>query len=371
MAECDVFISYKREERPRVELVAQKLKAVGLKVWFDTSLSAGATFDEQIAGALKGAKCVLVCWTPGAIASDWVRAEAAMGHSANKLVAAFLEPTDLIPPFNLIHAENLADWSGEDDHAGWAKILARVASMSGQAGLADWAKMMGDGDARAVRAWVAAQPAGPLRSTTRFWLSEMNAQPIFGSSRPPAPRANKKGGAGGLLAALAFFTLLGVGGYFAWRTFGADPSSTTAQTPAGAAPGASAIVTPRAAAAIELADGSTLRAVAGSLVDFESGRMGEADDPAYDFEIAFTSRYEWRPRGDARMQTGHFDLAPSRRQCDELQPSDFQGVAYPAWRASPRFQCFITGDGHRGFVQHVDGYDDPATGLEFVVTFFR
>ena len=159
MQTCDVFISYKREERPRVDVLAQKLKAVGLKVWFDTKLSAGASFDGQIADALKSARSLLVCWTPGAIGSEWVRGEAAMAHGTKKLVAVFLEPTELIPPFNLIHAENLADWSGEDDHAGWAKLLARLASLSDEPGLVEWAKMIGEGDASALRAWVAAQPA--------------------------------------------------------------------------------------------------------------------------------------------------------------------------------------------------------------------
>ena len=371
MATCDVFISYKRDERARVEVLAQKLKAVGLKVWFDASLTAGAAFDDQIADALKGAKCVLVCWTPGAIASDWVRGEAAMAHGANKLVAAFLEPTELIPPFNLIHAEDLADWSGEDDHAGWAKILARCASMSGEPGLVDWAAMMGDGNAGALRAWIATQPPGPLRSTTRFWLSEMNAQPIFGSTRPPAARA-KSGGAGAVLAVLALLALLGAGGFFGWRNF--MPALTETAVPEGAQPASAAqssVVTPRAPAPIELADGAQLRVAAGTLVDFESGRVGQTDSPEYDFEVAFTSRYEWRPRGEARIQSGHFDFAPSARACSELAPSDFEGVSYPAWRNAPRFQCFVTGDGHPGFVEYLNGYDDPTSGAEFKVTFFR
>src|SRR5262245_51180709 len=132
MAASDVFISYKRDERSLVERLAQKLKSVGLSVWFDTRLVAGQSFDAQLVDARESAGAVLICWTPDGIASDWVRAEAAMAVKSNKLVAAFLQPTELIPPFNLIHAEDLSDWNGEDDHAGWARILARLCSMSDQ-----------------------------------------------------------------------------------------------------------------------------------------------------------------------------------------------------------------------------------------------
>ena len=52
MAECDVFIAYKREERPRVEQLAQKLKAIGLSVWFDTSLASGSPRSRHAAAVV-------------------------------------------------------------------------------------------------------------------------------------------------------------------------------------------------------------------------------------------------------------------------------------------------------------------------------
>lgn len=373
MAGCDVFISYKREERPRVEVVARKLKEVGLKVWFDTSLDPGASFDEQIAGELKGAKAVLVCWTPGAIASEWVRGEAAMAHGAGKLVAAFLEPTELIPPFNLIHTENLADWSGEDDHAGWAKILARIASMSGQAELTAWAKMMGEGNASAMRSWVAGQPAGPLRSVARFWLSEMHAQPIFRTAQPGAQKQKEKRGGGGIVGAVAALLLIGMvgfGGYYAWRM----TQATATDAPAPAADdtnAASAIVAPPPVEVVTLPAGSVLRVPPASLVDFETGEVSTAAGDRYDFEVTFEgTRYWWRSRGAARIQEQGFGAAPSPRQCDELPANDWLPQAMAPWHGSPRFKCFITAAGHRGFLEHRDGYDDSATGLTFAVTYF-
>jgi hypothetical protein len=90
---ADVFISYRRQERQRVEALAQKLRAIGSDVWFDTRLASGDSFDEEIAKQIQGARTVLVAWTPGAVESDWVRSEAALARSAGKLTACCLEPS--------------------------------------------------------------------------------------------------------------------------------------------------------------------------------------------------------------------------------------------------------------------------------------
>jgi hypothetical protein len=190
--ECDIFLSYKREEKARVEQLAHKLRSVGLKVWFDTHLKSGDNFDEQIAGHLRASRMSLVCWTPGAIESNWVRAEASMAHASGKLVAAFLEPTELIPPFNLVQTEDLSDWNGEDDHAGWARLLTRIASLSDDQELKHWAELMGEGDAGRLRAWANAAPVGPLRATARFWLSEAaSASAVRSAAKVSGKRARR------------------------------------------------------------------------------------------------------------------------------------------------------------------------------------
>ena len=103
----DVFVSYKREERESVALISQKLSDLRVDVWFDNKLVPGGAFDEEIASKLRSAAAVLICWTPAAIESEWVRGEASFALQQDKLIACFLEPTELIPPFNLTHAEDL------------------------------------------------------------------------------------------------------------------------------------------------------------------------------------------------------------------------------------------------------------------------
>jgi hypothetical protein len=162
----DVFISYKQEEREAVQIIASTLIDLKVSVWFDTRLRAGASFDEEIAAALDAAKAVLVCWTPAAIQSEWVRGEATQGMQRERLAACILQPTNLIPPFNLTHAENLCAWAGQDDDPAWLKLLERIGELTGRPGLTTYTKVMRVGaSAQDLKAWATGNGADPLVET--------------------------------------------------------------------------------------------------------------------------------------------------------------------------------------------------------------
>lgn len=127
---ADVFISYKREERAQVERVAERLKGLGLSVWFDSRLPTGESFDEEIDREVHAAKCVLVCWSPGAVQSQWVRAEAAIGRERDVLATVMLAPTRLYPPFNLIHTVDLSKWQGADTDPAWLATIGRIGALT-------------------------------------------------------------------------------------------------------------------------------------------------------------------------------------------------------------------------------------------------
>jgi hypothetical protein len=165
----DIFISYKREEGEAVQIIADTLSDLKLEVWFDRRLKSGGTFDEEIAGALKAARAVLTCWTPAAMASEWVRGEATMAHADSRLVACFLEPTELLPPFNLTHAENLAAWAGQRDDAAWLKVLERIGELVGRPGLATYHTVMRPGaTVQELKAWGNANGDDPLAAAV--WM---------------------------------------------------------------------------------------------------------------------------------------------------------------------------------------------------------
>ncbi len=156
----DVFISYKREERARVEAMAQALRDLKLSVWFDAGLQSGHAFDEEINREVRGAKCVLVCWSPGAAASQWVRAEADIGRQRGVLAACFLEPCDLYPPFNLVHAEDLSVGGLDGANQAWLKIVDQIGRYVNRPGLGDFAAL--GADRAAIGAWLADNAHDPL-----------------------------------------------------------------------------------------------------------------------------------------------------------------------------------------------------------------
>jgi adenylate cyclase len=73
---ADVFVSYSRSDKVRVAPLVAAIKAKGWSVWWDPSIAAGQSFDEQIEAELLAASAVLVVWTPTSVSSRWVRGEA-------------------------------------------------------------------------------------------------------------------------------------------------------------------------------------------------------------------------------------------------------------------------------------------------------
>lgn len=159
-APTDVFISYKREERQRVEAIANALKALKLNVWFDARLQSGHSFDDEINREVRGAKAVLVCWSSGAVASEWVRAEASIGRQRGVLAACFLEDCEPFPPFNLVHAEHLGAGALDGTNPAWVKIVDQIGVLVGRPGLGAYAQL--GADKAAAGAWLAENAGDPL-----------------------------------------------------------------------------------------------------------------------------------------------------------------------------------------------------------------
>lgn len=170
----DVFISYKQEERERMRPIANALREMRVEVWFDERLSPDKPFTEEIEEIVHSCKAQLVCWSPAAVRSEWVRGEAEIGRQRQTLVQIMIEPCALPPPFNMIHAENMSAWTGAVDHVGWQKILASLGRKLGRPGLADLAKVLGSGAAEDWRKWAAKYPADPLADEAWAKVEELH-----------------------------------------------------------------------------------------------------------------------------------------------------------------------------------------------------
>ena len=195
----DVFISYKREERARCERIHEKLKALDLDVWFDVRLTAGKSFDREIEAAVKGAKAVVVLWSPASVESEWVREEAGVGKARNVLAAIRIAPCDLPFGFGTTHVEDIHEAAFVDDHPAWLKILDRIGDLMGRPDLADYARAIGQATSLLHR-FADSRAASPLAGKARLLADRLaetagdGAAPHVTPSAPTRPLGGPQAG---------------------------------------------------------------------------------------------------------------------------------------------------------------------------------
>jgi TIR domain len=143
---AEVFISYSQKDRALVAPIATRLAEVGVDAWFDREISAGERFAAVIRAKLKEAKAVLACWSPDAVQSDWVEAEADYARELGTYVPVFVARCSLMPPFNRIHTDDLSKWTGEPSDPTWIKLVERIAKVIGREGVAAAARAVAAGD---------------------------------------------------------------------------------------------------------------------------------------------------------------------------------------------------------------------------------
>ncbi|WP_265569500.1 TIR domain-containing protein [Sphingomicrobium nitratireducens] len=110
---ADLFISYARHDRDRIERLACALEDAGYSVWWDHHIDAGDEFVRDIEQELAAARAVLVCWSDAASASRWVRDEAEMAARDGKLVSVSLDGDEPPLGFKQYHALSLKGWHGK------------------------------------------------------------------------------------------------------------------------------------------------------------------------------------------------------------------------------------------------------------------
>jgi len=72
----DVFLSHNAKDKPRVRKLAERLKAAGLRVWFDEWIvRPGDMIAPKVDEGLEQSRVLLLCISPTALASGWVALE--------------------------------------------------------------------------------------------------------------------------------------------------------------------------------------------------------------------------------------------------------------------------------------------------------
>ncbi len=125
---ADIFISYARSDREKIEKLAAALEAEGYSVWWDRHIAGGAEFSKDIERELAAAKAVIVCWSANGVQSRWVKDEANEAAEMGKLVAVTLD--DTLPPigFKQFHAVDYSQATSEAQSEIFRSIAAKVAS---------------------------------------------------------------------------------------------------------------------------------------------------------------------------------------------------------------------------------------------------
>lgn len=131
----DIFISYARDDREKVERLERKLEEFGFRCWWDRELTAGKQFRDEIIRRLEGARCVIVAWSPHSAASPWVQDEADRALKANKYLPILVGKCDPPPPFGQMQTLDLSGALNSDNALvqadAWADLNRAVKSMTG------------------------------------------------------------------------------------------------------------------------------------------------------------------------------------------------------------------------------------------------
>ena len=127
----DIFLSYNREDAAMAKRFADGFAAEGLSVWWDATLRSGEAYDEVTEAALRGAKAVVVLWSPRSVVSRWVRAEATIADRCKTLVPVMIEACERPIMFELTQTAELEHWTGDAGDKAWRAFLADIKFLVG------------------------------------------------------------------------------------------------------------------------------------------------------------------------------------------------------------------------------------------------
>lgn len=129
----DVFISYKAEDRRRVQPLVQALQSDGYSVWWDQHISAGDEWRQTIERQLDAARCVIVAWSNHSVGPEgqFVRDEAARALQRRVYVPVTIDNVRIPLGFGESHATSLRGWRGDPSDTRYQTVLSAVRRIAG------------------------------------------------------------------------------------------------------------------------------------------------------------------------------------------------------------------------------------------------
>jgi TolB-like protein/Tfp pilus assembly protein PilF len=129
----DVFVSYKAEDRRRIQPLVQALQAEGLSVWWDEHIGAGDAWRETIERQLDEARTVVVIWSKRSVGPEgsFVREEASRAQRRGVYVPVLIDSVSPPLGFGESQATSLKAWNGNRADPHYRAVLAAIQRICG------------------------------------------------------------------------------------------------------------------------------------------------------------------------------------------------------------------------------------------------
>jgi serine/threonine-protein kinase len=190
----DVFISYKSEDRRRIQPLVHCLQSDGYSVWWDEQIGTGNVWREEIERELDAAACVVVVWSKHSVGREgaFVREEASRAQHRRVYLPVLIDSVSPPLGFGEMQATSLVGWKGNSsDHrylavrSGIQRLLpsGHAPETAPAAGRDRRAVLIGGGVAAAVLAsagaweFLKASASAPSRSIAVLPFANLSGDP--------------------------------------------------------------------------------------------------------------------------------------------------------------------------------------------------
>ncbi|HEX8214188.1 MAG TPA: TIR domain-containing protein [Allosphingosinicella sp.] len=130
---ADVFISYKAEDRRRIQPLVQALEADGYSAWWDQHIGTGDEWRQTIERQLDEAKCVIVVWSKRSVGpqGQFVRDEASRAQQRRVYVPVTIDTVRIPLGFGESQATSLRGWRGDPTDPRYRAVLSAMRRIVG------------------------------------------------------------------------------------------------------------------------------------------------------------------------------------------------------------------------------------------------
>lgn len=161
---ADVFLAADPADVEKADIIARRLRALKMKVFFDKNRENNAgltTFDDKDARNALKAKTIIVLWSKASVESDFCRAAGSVGRAQGNLIQVGIEECTPYEPFSIDEHASLIGWKGRTVTKDWETIVTRLGAVQGRGDLDKWLHLKASDEAGKL-AWKQAHPKDPL-----------------------------------------------------------------------------------------------------------------------------------------------------------------------------------------------------------------